>query len=175
MGRKPLLLRLSPDFPRWPQPASACGISPPFGGLFPTAGQVAYVLLTRLPLTDQSQPVRLACVRRAASVRPEPGSNSPFVTLASEDALVRVDPRIGVLRSRLFHSSVGKVRRPAWADSFSIPHPEWACQPTPVGYAGTVYLAGRYRRTCISASLRTDDLNRSSPRWPRQVLPDYGV
>jgi hypothetical protein len=38
------------------------------------------VLLTRLPLGSQlpKTPVRLACVRYAASVHPEPGSNSPF-------------------------------------------------------------------------------------------------
>ncbi len=28
----------------------SCGISPPFGELFPTLGQIAYVLLTRSPL-----------------------------------------------------------------------------------------------------------------------------
>ncbi|WP_249044221.1 hypothetical protein [Geobacillus thermocatenulatus] len=42
---------------------------------------VAHVLLTRPPLTKREQaPVRsarLACIRHAASVRPEPGSNSP--------------------------------------------------------------------------------------------------
>jgi hypothetical protein len=39
------------------------------------------VLLTRPPLTEQKQAsvrsARLACIRHAASVRPEPGSNSP--------------------------------------------------------------------------------------------------
>jgi hypothetical protein len=35
------------------------------------------VLLTRPPLAPRRGPVRLACIRRAASVRPEPGSNSP--------------------------------------------------------------------------------------------------
>ena len=47
-------------------------------------GQVAYALLTRPPLSmaslDRSfippYTARLACVRHAASVRPEPGSNS---------------------------------------------------------------------------------------------------
>ena len=79
-----------------------CGISTPFGVLFPTARQVTHALLTRpplrhsihstveaqrffilsnfcftpLPFSEQSVSVRLACVRRAASVRPEPGSNS---------------------------------------------------------------------------------------------------
>src|SRR5207249_9392356 len=57
------------------------GISPPFGRLFRTQGQVTHALLTRSPLYRGScDPflVRLACVRHAASVRSEPGSNSPF-------------------------------------------------------------------------------------------------
>jgi hypothetical protein len=41
------------------------------------------VLLTRSPLITQEQAlkitVRLACVKHAASVRPEPGSNSPLM------------------------------------------------------------------------------------------------
>ena len=56
-----------------------CGISPGFPGLFPTRGQVSHVLLTRSPLYSRSCPrflVRLACVRHAASVDSEPGSNS---------------------------------------------------------------------------------------------------
>ena len=56
------------------------GITPPFGGLSPSLGQVAYVLLNRLPLgkeTEVSSLARLAYIRHAASVRPEPGSNSP--------------------------------------------------------------------------------------------------
>ena len=36
------------------------------------------MLLTRSPLTVLLQSVRLACIRHAASVHPEPGSNSPF-------------------------------------------------------------------------------------------------
>src|SRR5689334_5456264 len=62
-------------------PASSSGISPPFGRLFRTQGQVTHALLTRSPLYRGScDPflVRLACVRHAASVRSEPGSNSPF-------------------------------------------------------------------------------------------------
>ena len=38
---------------------------------------MTYALLTRMPVLDKSNP-RLACVRHAASVRPEPGSNSPL-------------------------------------------------------------------------------------------------
>ena len=56
-----------------------CGISTAFAVLFHTRGQVVHVLLTRSPL--YSSPcgdflVRLACVRHAASVDSEPGSNS---------------------------------------------------------------------------------------------------
>ncbi|KAH0849764.1 hypothetical protein HID58_096116 [Brassica napus] len=40
----------------------------------PRAG--SYALLTRPPL-ETPLPVRLACVKHAASVHPEPGSNSP--------------------------------------------------------------------------------------------------
>ena len=59
------------------------GISPGFPELSQSQGQVAHVLLTRSPLTTQQaeQSVRLACVKHAASVRPEPGSNSPTRTI----------------------------------------------------------------------------------------------
>ena len=61
-----------------------CGISSRFQLLSPTERQVSHALLTRSPLNLTSigrsrfplSPVRLACVRHAASVRPEPGSNS---------------------------------------------------------------------------------------------------
>ena len=59
------------------------GINPRFRRLSQSQGQVAHVLLTRSPLDlhwycYQMDLVRLACVRHAASVRPEPGSNSPL-------------------------------------------------------------------------------------------------
>src|SRR5690606_11420530 len=60
-----------------------CGISPGFPGLSPAPGQVAHVLRTRPPRGSAPEGrllARLACVRRAASVRPEPGSNSPSRT-----------------------------------------------------------------------------------------------
>ncbi len=62
-----------------------CGISSRFQLLSPCTGQVAHALLTRPPLslrgflpggTPPRSFVRLACVRHAASVHPEPGSNS---------------------------------------------------------------------------------------------------
>ena len=57
---------------------SPWGLTPGFPGLSPARGQVAHVLLTRPPRsTPEGVPVRLACIRHAASVVPEPGSNSP--------------------------------------------------------------------------------------------------
>ena len=61
-----------------------CGISSRFQLLSPSERQVAHALLTRSPLNSSSfgrslipkSSVRLACVRHAASVHPEPGSNS---------------------------------------------------------------------------------------------------
>ena len=56
--------------------AVLCGISSDFSLLFPTRRQIAHALLTRPPLTVFLLSVRLECVMHAASVHPEPGSNS---------------------------------------------------------------------------------------------------
>src|ERR1700730_6911765 len=55
------------------------GIRPSFPSLSRSAGQITHVLLPRSPLEypRKGLSVRLACVKHAASVRPEPGSNSP--------------------------------------------------------------------------------------------------
>ena len=53
-----------------------CGISSCFRLLFPSHRQVAHALLTRPPLSAFLHSVRLECVMHAASVHPEPGSNS---------------------------------------------------------------------------------------------------
>ena len=58
------------------------GISSGFPLLSRSPGCVPHVLDTRSPLglhecCHSMDPVRLACIKRAASVRPEPGSNSP--------------------------------------------------------------------------------------------------
>ena len=78
-------------------PRTACGISSPFELLFPTSGQVTYVLRTHSPLSRplRSDCVRLACLKHAASVHPEPGSNSPYEllgTLAVPVEIVRRPP-----------------------------------------------------------------------------------
>ncbi len=62
-------------------PEAVSGISPSFLELSQTQGQITHALLTRAPLyslPEGSFLVRLACVRHAASVRSEPGSNSPI-------------------------------------------------------------------------------------------------
>ena len=62
-------------------PPCPSGLSPAFAGLSPSRRQVTYVLLTRAPrYSSEDFRVRLACVRHAASVRSEPGSNSPIET-----------------------------------------------------------------------------------------------
>ena len=70
--------------PKMPSGCSSC-ISCRFQPLSTTYGQIAHVLLTRSPLGHLEQAlldlVRLACIRHAASVHPEPGSNSPFAHL----------------------------------------------------------------------------------------------
>src|SRR5690349_8779086 len=64
------------------RPEVIFGISPRFRRLSQSAGQVTHVLLTRSPLEHPRKGLsaRLACVKHAASVRPEPGSNSPTKT-----------------------------------------------------------------------------------------------
>ena len=66
-----------------------CGITIRFQMLFHSERQVTHALLTRPPLIHpsvgrslrQNFIVRLACVKHAASVRPEPGSNSLKIVL----------------------------------------------------------------------------------------------
>ena len=79
------------------------GFSIRFQKLSRAHGQVTYVLLTRSPLDSEKQAflplVRLACIRHAASVHPEPGSNSPFDLALTHDLrlnfiFVIVIPRI---------------------------------------------------------------------------------
>ena len=82
IGREPILKRINPLVGGSCGPPTLCGISTDFSVLFPTLGQVAHALLTRPPLSlkekqaFQISSVRLACVKHAASVHPEPGSNS---------------------------------------------------------------------------------------------------
>ena len=86
--REPIFLQINPLVFRSCGQNTLCGISTTFAMLFPRERQVTHALLTRPPLSftqnfekqasrrSKQSSVRLACVRHAASVRPEPGSNS---------------------------------------------------------------------------------------------------
>ena len=80
MGRELILKRITPFTPVPCDTVVLCGISIRFRMLSPSLRQIAHALLTRPPLYKtvllQFCTVRLACVKHAASVRPEPGSNS---------------------------------------------------------------------------------------------------
>jgi hypothetical protein len=75
------------------------------------------VLRTRSPVTPALLPKcpRLACVKHAASVRPEPGSNSPIVISDHSN-----DSQINTVT--LFYDSVSESRN--CSDLNSPPHPE---------------------------------------------------
>ena len=82
-----LLRRLTALNPRTVAQGMLCGISPAFAGLFPIGGQIAHVLRTRAPCAHllycyRKLRTRLACVKHAASVRSEPGSNSRLKPVA---------------------------------------------------------------------------------------------
>ena len=69
-----------------------CGISVRFQTLSPATRQISHALLTRSPLFILVQVprfvARLACIRHAASVRPEPGSNSHLKFTSSNELAV---------------------------------------------------------------------------------------
>src|ERR1044072_1665646 len=62
------------------------GINHRFRWLSQSPGQITHVLLTRSPLEypRRGLSARLACVKHAASVRPDPGSNSPTKTFVEK-------------------------------------------------------------------------------------------
>ena len=62
-----------------------CGVNPNFSGLSRSKRQIVYALRTRAPVSREQAPStpRLACVRPAASVHPEPGSNSSSLIFVS--------------------------------------------------------------------------------------------
>ena len=92
-----------------------CGISSRFQLLSPCIGQVTHALLTRPPLSlkhlhseeiRRKSFVRLACVRHAASVHPEPGSNSHVKVLYRLLLSNRVPDKNEVLIMSLFQSKL---------------------------------------------------------------------
>ena len=112
-------------------PVVSSGISPPFERLFRFRRQVAHVLLTRPPLySPEGFRVRLACVRHAASVRSEPGSNSPKTTAYpyGQTALVRKNgPKLPARRPVTRYSIVKEQIVKAGGQKIHPPGPicEW--------------------------------------------------
>ena len=104
-----------------------CGISTSFPVLSPNRRQVAHALLTRPPLirTRRFFTVRLECVMHAASVHPEPGSNSranciqtavavkifcrACLALYTLLSMSRIRDRFEILFSKKFRDSLHKL------------------------------------------------------------------
>ena len=97
--RGPLFPRIAPLIPSGCPVGMLCGISTSFPVLSPTIRQVAHALLTRPPLfrSRRSFTVRLECVMHAASVHPEPGSNSLKNCIST--GFPRIDP---ISQSKIF-------------------------------------------------------------------------
>ena len=101
MGRELTPHRITPLTSSGCPVVVSCGISTCFQVLSPCVGQIAHALLTRPPLesclpsrrTSNMIPVRLACVKHAASVRPEPGSNSDVQSFSMSRAPLRCSPK----------------------------------------------------------------------------------
>ena len=151
------------------------GISTGFPVLSRSSGQVPHVLLTRSPLglprcCHRLDLARLACVKHAASVRPEPGSNSPSRSpaiprddLKSEsrcvggtDPLHRLAPKrtSGVLPDALSVFSANycepiKMGSPALAFRLSVPFSRCTSARARVSFEKLVHtlLSGGLRRS----------------------------
>ena len=139
----------------------SCGISPPFGGLSPIGGQVTHVLRTRAPCADllycyRRLRTRLACVKHAASVRSEPGSNSrlKLVVLKSESRFRSRDLRF---QNELLNKNIARfTHKPNgfWHVSFS-------CQRAS-------FLSGRKATADSSIITPGNELSRQSGR--REII-----
>ncbi len=89
-----------------------CGISTGFPVLFPTPGQITHVLLTRAPLySGDCSPflARLACVRHAASVDSEPGSNSQDNLIRLTLIALKTELTRKILRLYVFYFSKNRM------------------------------------------------------------------
>jgi hypothetical protein len=107
-----------------PFPTTPCGttgipgISHPFRQLSRSEGQITHVLLTRSPLEypQRGLSARLACVKHAASVRPEPGSNSPSKTKLHRNREKTLTNNDQLANNRQNHHSSTQKNQP--------PHPQ---------------------------------------------------
>jgi hypothetical protein len=79
MGRRLVPERLAPFFGC----PTVCGIVSSFDEVSPTPGLIPTCSSAVRHAAGQARCVRLACIRHAASVRPEPGSNSALCCVAT--------------------------------------------------------------------------------------------
>ena len=123
-----------------------CGISSRFQLLSPSERQVAHALLTRPPLSHpllhpkvpRRSFVRLACVRHAASVRPEPGSNSLKY-------VIKTAFRLSQPISELNRSSDTLTYR-----FFSLPLPSQATSEITVkSISSLIFISGSFFHRCL--------------------------
>ena len=94
-----------------------CGISTGFPVLFPTPRQITHVVLTRAPLysgTEVPFLARLACVRHAASVDSEPGSNSQnnFLKVDTKKQLLQLKDSVKSTIRHAFRCQRAKALKP---------------------------------------------------------------
>ena len=107
--------------------ATLFGIIRALARLSQYAGQIAYALLTRSPLSLRT--ARLACIRHATSVRSEPGSNSSLIFK------VLVLLITFVLTPRIDSWSVTKHI----SDSFNLPGGRSGLRPLPFGLSAVPF------------------------------------
>ena len=104
--RQAVACKQRPPFSAGPEgPVVLSGISSSFPKLSRTRRQITHALLTRAPLecSRRSLSARLACLRHAASVRSEPGSNSsckPGPGATQNGVAIRTAPSCSELRDR---------------------------------------------------------------------------
>ena len=119
IGRESISQRIAPLIKKPCSSLISCGISVLFKTLSPSERQVTHALLTRPPLTfsrckHQDQSVRLACVRHAASVRPEPGSNSLKYGIYSSSRMFKPIPELLFAHS-LIRLRISRLFSEAWS------------------------------------------------------------
>jgi hypothetical protein len=118
--------------------ATTCGISHPFGQLFPTSGQVTHALLSRPPLAPRASPRRpfdlhVSCTPPAFILSQDQTLRQKRTSLSASSL------SSGFARSHLlisYHSSLVKVRAPATGDG---PDAAVNCRTTAQRLSSRVY------------------------------------
>ena len=126
-----------------------CGITSRFQLLSPSTRQVTHALLTRPPLSHKQLHsekicrkcfVRLACVKHAASVHPEPGSNSHVKVL--------IPVKIRLANFNRYYCCFGSSQNLHFAHRVQLAH---ACKQSWT----------RFYRECSECSLELQGLTKS--------------